>query len=57
MIKMFHGSVGLVILFLFWNISVFHVNGGLSLRAGGRVFAPAPMNVAPGYLHWGIEEK
>ena len=29
----------------------------LSLRAGGRGFAPAPMNVAPGYLHWKIEEE
>ena len=54
---MFHDSVGLVILFLFWNIGAFHVNPGLSLRTGGWGFAPAPMNLAPGYLHWKIEEK
>ena len=30
---------------------------GLSLRAGGRGFPLAAMNVAPGYFPWKIEEK
>ena len=30
---------------------------GLLLRAGGRGFPPATMNVAPGYFHWKKEEK
>ena len=30
---------------------------GLSLRAGGRGFSPAIMNISPGYFHSKIEPK
>ena len=32
-------------------------NTGLSLRGGGRGFAPATMNMAPGYFQRKIKEK
>ena len=32
-------------------------SAGLSLRAGGRRFSSATMNVAPGYFHRKLEEK
>ena len=38
-------------------IHLSHTDPGLSLRAGGRGFPPATMNVVPGYFHWKIEEN